>query len=214
MINKTIKLLEEKKIVVIVRGVEKEKLIPLAEAMYEGGIRFVECTYDAKGDIPDETIADNIRMLSEHFGDKMVVGAGTVLTENQVNLTHRAGGKFVISPDTNPAIIQKTKKLGLVSIPGAATPSEITLADRSGADFVKVFPVDLMGGIKYIKALSAPLSHVRLLAVNGVSADNMNEYLEAGACGVGVGSGIVNKKLIAEGDFDGIKKLAEKYCAE
>lgn len=207
---KTIELIEESKVIVIVRGVAKDNLIPLAEAMYQGGIRLVECTYDAKGAIPDEEIASRIQMLAEHFEGKMLIGAGTVLTEKQVRLTAQAGGKFIISPDTDPAVIACTKGCGLVSIPGALTPTEVAGAVKAGADFVKVFPVDLFGP-NYIKTLKAPLSNGRLLAVNGITAENMGAYLEAGACGVGVGSGIVNKALIKQGDFAGITALAKKY---
>ena len=89
----TIKTIEENKIIVIVRGVDREKLIPLAQAMYDGGIRLVEFTYDASGKISDEEIAENIRMVAEQFASKMVIGAGTVLTEKQVELTQKAGGK-------------------------------------------------------------------------------------------------------------------------
>lgn len=208
--GKTVKQIEENKIIVIVRGVEREKLIPLVKAMYDGGIRLVECTYDASGKISDEEVADNIKMLCDYFKDKMIIGAGTVLTENQVKLTTEAGGKFIISPDTNLEIIKFTKKCGLVSIPGALTPSEVAAAVRYGADFVKVFPVDLFGP-KYIKTLKAPLSHAKLLAVNGITGENMGEYLSAGAVGVGVGSGIVNKKMIENDDFAGITKLAKEY---
>lgn len=209
--NTIIDTIETNKIIVIVRGVARENLIPLAQAMYKGGIRLLECTYDAAGKIPDAEISANIRRLSEHFAGKMTIGAGTVLTERQVELTHNAGGAFIISPDTNADVIRKTKALGLVSIPGAMTPSEAAAAHRAGADFIKVFPVDLCGGVKYIKTLKAPLSHLRLLAVNGITAENMTEYLQAGACGVGVGSGIVNKDLIAAGDFEGITRLAQNY---
>ena len=208
--QKNIEQIEKNKIVVIVRGVAKEKLIPLVRAMYDGGIRLVECTYDASGKISDEEIASNIKMLCDYFKDKMIIGAGTVLSEKQVKLTAEAGGKFIISPDTNLEIIDFTKKCGLVSIPGALTPSEVAAAVRYGADFIKVFPVDLFGA-KYIKTLKAPLSHARLLAVNGITAYNMNEYLSAGAVGVGVGSGIVNKKMIENNDFAGITKLAKEY---
>ena len=208
--EKTVKQIEENKIIVIVRGVEREKLIPLVKAMYDGGIRLVECTYDASGKISDQEIASNIKMLCDYFKDKMIIGAGTVLTENQVKLTAEAGGKFIISPDTNLEIIDFTKKCGLVSIPGALTPSEVAAAVRYGADFVKVFPVDLFGP-KYIKTLKAPLSHAKLLAVNGITGENMGEYLSAGAVGVGVGSGIVNKKMIENNDFAGITKLAKEY---
>ncbi len=208
--EKTIKQIEENKIIVIVRGVEREKLIPLVKAMYDGGIRLVECTYDASGKISDEEISSNIKMLCDYFKDKMIIGAGTVLTENQVKLTAEAGGKFIISPDINLGIIAYTKTCGLVSIPGALTPSEVASAIRYGADFVKVFPVDLFGP-KYIKTLKAPLTHAKLLAVNGITAYNMEEYLSAGAVGVGVGSGIVNKKMIENDDFAGITKLAKEY---
>ena len=206
----TIELIEKSKIIVIVRGVAKDKLIPLAEAMYAGGIRVVECTYDATGKLPDEENAANIAMLAKHFGDRMAVGAGTVLTRKQVQLTKKAGGKFIISPDVNEEVIKETKALDLVSIPGAITPTEASAASRAGADFVKMFPIDFYGP-RYLKTVATPLSHVRFLAVNGISEENMTEYLEAGACGVGVGSGIVNKKLIEAGDFAAITLLAKKY---
>lgn len=206
----TIEQIEKNKVIVIVRGVEKEKLIPMCQAIYDGGLCLIECTYDASGKISDEEIAGNIKMLADYFDGKMIVGAGTVLTEKQVELTKKAGGKFIISPDTNPDIIKKTKEEELVSIPGALTPSEITLANRSGADFVKIFPMDMMG-VKYIKDLKAPLSHVKMLAVGGVTADNMKDYLDAGASGIGIGSGVVNKKLISENNFEEIAKLARNY---
>ena len=141
----------------------------------------------------------------------MLIGAGTVLTKKQVELTKSAGGKFIISPDTNEEIIRYTKELSLVSIPGGATPTEIANAHRFGADFVKVFPVNFMGGPDYIKTIKAPLSNVRLLAVNGVGADNIADYLSAGAVGVGIGSGVVNKKLIESGQFEKITELAKQY---
>lgn len=202
----------KEKIITIVRGVSMEKLIPLADAMYNGGIRLVEYTYDTSGKISDEEIALRIKSLADHFGSEMTVGAGTVLTEKQVELTKEAGGKFIISPDTNADIIKRTKELGLVSIPGALTPSEIAAAKRYGADFVKVFPVDSMG-CKYIKDIKAPLSNVRLLAVGGVDDNNMQSYFDAGACGIGIGSGIVNKSLIEIEDWEGITKLALKFTS-
>lgn len=208
----TIREIENNKIIVIVRGVKKDDLIPFAEAIYEGGIRLMECTYDATGKVSDEETAAGIEMLAKHFEGKMLIGAGTVLTEKQVELTARAGGKFIISPDTNPEIIKKTKELGLVSIPGSLTPSEATLANRSGADFVKLFPVGVLG-TKYIKDLCAPLSHIKFLAVGGVDHENMGEFLAAGARGIGVGSAIVNKALIAEKNYAAITEAARKYTS-
>lgn len=208
-----VKKIQKEKIITIVRGVAKEKIIPLAQAMYDGGIRLIECTYDASGQVSDEETASNIEMLVKHFGDEMVVGAGTVLTENQVELTKKAGGKFIISPDTNSDVIKKTKELGLVSIPGALTPTEIAAANRMGADFVKIFPVGSMG-YNYIKDVKAPLSNVKLLAVGGVDENNMKNYFDAGACGIGIGSGIVKKKMIDDNDFEGITALAKLYTCK
>lgn len=197
------------KIVVIVRGVEKENLIPLAQAMYDGGIRLLEITYDATGKVTDEETAENIKMLSEYFEGKMYIGAGTVLTKEQVLLTKESGGKFIISPDANEEVIKYTKELGLVSMPGAFTPTEIQAAHRAGADFVKLFPITNMGP-GYVKAVSAPLSHVKLIAVGGVDASNMAEFFKAGAVGFGLGSNIVNKTYIKEGRYDLITEEAKK----
>ena len=167
MREQVIQAVEKEKIIVIVRGVESEKLIPLAEAMYQGGIRLLEITYSANGKVSDEQTAANIAMLAKHFEGKMFIGAGTVLTEKQVELTYQAGGKFIISPDTCPAVIEKTRALNMVSMPGALTPTEMQIAHRSGADFVKMFPITSLG-TSYIKAVKAPLSHLKLLAVGGV----------------------------------------------
>ena len=208
-----IKRIEEEKIIVIVRGVESEKLIPLAEALYDGGIRLLEVTYSANGKVSDAQTADNIKMLAEHFEGRMYIGAGTVLTKEQVELTHKAGGTFIISPDTCAEVIEKTRELGMVSMPGALTPSEIQSAHKSGADFVKMFPITNMG-IGYVKAVLAPLSHIKLLAVGGIDENNMGDYLKAGVCGFGVGSNVIDKKALANGDFDSITELAKKYVSE
>ena len=205
-----IDLIKRERLIVIVRGVEREKLIPLAEAMYAGGVRFLELTYSANGAVSDEETAARIGALKAHFGDRMHIGAGTVLTEEQVELTHSAGGEFIISPDVNPAVIQRTKALGMVSMPGALTPTEVQSAHRAGADFVKLFPISELGA-GYVKAIRAPLSHVNLLAVGGIDLTNIKDYLAAGACGFGVGSNITDKRLLAANDFAAITHLAEQY---
>lgn len=212
MREQVIQTIEKEKMVVIVRGVERQKLIPLAEAMYEGGIRLLEVTYSANGAVSDEDTAENIKMLSEHFGDRMYIGAGTVIKPEQVDLTKAAGGKFIISPDAYEAVIKRTRELDMVSMPGALTATEIQAAHRAGADFVKMFPITNMG-TEYVKAVKAPLSHIRLLAVGGVDQNNIKDYLKAGVCGFGVGSNIINKKMLAEGDFAGITALAKEYVA-
>ena len=210
MKNKVIEKVLEEKIIAIVRGIESSKLIPMAEAMYDGGIRLLEVTYSANGSVSDEETAENIRRLAKYFEGKMFIGAGTVITPKQVELTANAGGRFIISPDTNEAVIKRTCELGLVSMPGALTPTEIQTAHRFGADFVKLFPITNMG-VDYVKAVKAPLSHIKLLAVGGIDENNMVEYLDAGVCGFGIGSNIVNKRLIDAGDFAAVTELAKKY---
>ena len=210
MRENVIKKVESERLIVILRGIEDEKLIPLAEAMYEGGVRLLEVTYSQDGRISDEQTAENIRLLVEHFGDRMYIGAGTVLTERQVELTYEAGGRFIISPDTSAEVIMKTRELGLVSMPGALTPTEIQAAHKYGADFVKLFPIANMGP-GYVKAVKAPLSHIKLLAVGGVDETNMRDYLKAGVSGFGISSSIVDKEALKNNDYAAITALARRY---
>ena len=210
MRDKIIEKIKAEKIIVIVRGVKKDKLVPLAEAMYQGGIRLLEVAYDANGDVSDEDTAKSIEVLADYFTDRMYIGAGTVITQKQVELTKSAGGGFVISPDTYNSVINKTRELEMVSIPGALTPTEIQTAHRYGADFVKLFPIINLG-VDYVKALKAPLSHIKLLAVGGINNNNIREYLNAGITGCGIGSNIVSKKLIEDNDFAKICELAKTY---
>ena len=199
------------KIIVILRGLSEDELSNTVEAMYKGGIRLAEVTYDSRWNPSDEVTAQHIRRMAETF-PQMHIGAGTVLTERQAELTAEAGGEFIISPDTNPDVIRRTRELGLVSIPGALTPSECTLAHRSGADFIKLFPVGEMKP-SYLRALAAPLSHLKFLAVGGINENNLADYIRAGACGIGVAAGIVNREAITAGDYDAVTRLAENYVA-
>lgn len=204
--------LEKEKIIVIVRGYTGETLLSLAEAMYAGGVRFMEVTYDHGGTFSTADTARDIAMLVRHFEGRMHIGAGTVLSVEEVEATHRAGGEYIISPNVNATVIQRTRELGMLSMPGAFTPSEAQTASEAGADFVKLFPVDALGP-SYVKALKAPLCHIKMLAVGGVNETNLGAYLKAGASGFGIGSNIVNKKMIAEGDFEGITALARTFLA-
>ncbi|MBR5235843.1 MAG: bifunctional 4-hydroxy-2-oxoglutarate aldolase/2-dehydro-3-deoxy-phosphogluconate aldolase [Clostridia bacterium] len=210
MKKNVIESIQKHQIIAILRGIPEDKLISVAEALYEGGIRLLEVTYSANGKVSDEETAGYIKKLAEHFDGRMFIGAGTVLTEKQVRLTQKAGGLFIISPNTDEDVIRKTNKCSLVSIPGALTPSEIVAAHKYGADFVKLFPITNLGP-DYVKAVKAPISHIKLLAVGGIDEKNMETYLAAGVCGFGVGSNITNKKMIAENDWVGITNLAKEY---
>lgn len=200
----------DKKIIAIIRGITGDDLLNTAKAVLSGGIELIEVTFDQSGKITAEQTASDIKMLKTKLGDRMHVGAGTVLTERQVRLAHKAGAEFIISPDTDERVIKLTKKLSMLSMPGALTPSEIRKAHDFGADFVKVFPCASLGS-EYIKAVAAPLSHVRLLAVGGVTPDNMDEFYKAGACGFGISSSIANKRLADEGNFKQIEENARRF---
>ena len=204
-----IKAIEEHKVVVILRGLTKDQLFSTVKAIREGGIKCCEVTYDARGIITDEETASNIKMLVDAFPD-MHIGAGTVLCERQVELTAYAGGEFIISPDVNPEVIKKTVEMGLVSMPGALTPTECTLAHRSGADFIKLFPNSEMKPT-YLKAIATPLSHLKFIAVGGVNENNLGEFFKNGAVGIGVASAITDKKAIESGNYEVITNLAKKY---
>ena len=210
MKTEIINAVEKNKIIAIVRGVDENKLIPLVQSLYDGGIRLVEVTFSANGKVSDQKTAEMINALVERFKGKMYVGAGTVLTDKQVELTYRAGGQFIISPDVSESVIKKTVELGMVSMPGALTPTEIRTAVRFGADFVKLFPIANLGA-GYVKAIRAPLSNVKMLAVGGIHDGNMQEFYKAGVCGFGIGTNITDKKMIENGDFNGIKELAAKH---
>lgn len=205
-----IKDVETYKIVVIMRGFTTEQLIHAVDAMEKGGIRFVEVTFDQTGAVCDADTAANIRALQAHFSGRVHIGAGTVMTEEQVELAYNAGAEFIISPDCYEAVIKKTRELGMVSMPGVFTPSEAAHAHRCGADFVKLFPNSEVQ-VSYLKALAVPLSHIKFLAVGGVTAENLQDYLKAGAKGIGVATAIADKKAIFAGDYEEITRRAKRF---
>ncbi len=208
--NEIIKSVEENKIIAILRGIPKDKILSTAEALYKGGIRLLEVTFSADKKVSDEETAEIIKMLAEGFNGRMFIGAGTVLDKEQVKLTKEAGGCFIISPNVDKEVIAETVKQGLVSIPGALTPTEICDAHKAGADFVKLFPVAGLGST-YIKAVKAPLKHIKMLAVGGVTPDNMQEFFGAGVCGFGIGSNITDMKCIEAGDWEAVTNKAKAF---
>lgn len=206
----TMNMILESKIVAIVRGISSDKIINTVQALKDGGIVCVEVTFDAKSEEKSKDTLKSISMIKEHFGDSIAVGAGTVLTQRNVQQAAEAGAQYMISPNTCEAVIKETKRLGLISIPGAATPTEIINAYDMGADIVKLFPAATLG-LAYVKALMGPISHIPITAVGGINAQNANDFINAGCVGVSVGGNLVNKKLIEAGDFEAIKRLAQEY---
>lgn len=211
MREELIDLVLQSRVIAIVRGLDGG-FEPLAQAMYDGGIWAIEVTFNQKDPSQWGKTTGAIRAIKETMGDKMAVGAGTVTSVELVELAREAGAQFIVSPDTDPAVIRRTRELGMVSMPGALTPSEIKQAHEAGADFVKVFPAGTPGA-GYIKAIRGPLNHIRMLAVGGVNEKNAAEYIQAGCVGVGVGGNLVNKEWIANGDYGKIEALARELCA-
>lgn len=200
------------KITAIVRGVYGKDASGLAEALCRGGIKLMELTFDqsdAKKRLETAELISGLRALTD---GRMHIGAGTVIDTEQLNLARDAGAEFIISPDTNAEVINATREAGLVSIPGAFTPTEIMLAHRSGADFVKLFPSDFATPA-YFKSVRAPLSNVRLLAVGGIDLGNMKAFSDAGAVGFGIGAALSDKKNIADGRFDLLEETARIYSS-
>lgn len=201
---------EREKLITIIRKPDPESFGKAMQALYDGGVRLAEITFDRAGVFPKEMTAALIKQLCEQFGGKMLVGAGTVTTKEDVLMACEAGASYIISPNFDPEIVSLTRKLGLVSMPAAFTPTEIASAAQCGADYIKLFPAnELSDG--YAKAILAPLSDVKMLAVGGIDADNARKYIGLGFSGVGVGTSLYNKKLIDAEDWNGLTELAKTY---
>jgi 2-dehydro-3-deoxyphosphogalactonate aldolase len=171
-------------IIAILRGVTPNEVVDIGAALIECGITIIEVPLNS----PDPF--DSIDALVQRFADEALIGAGTVLTTDQVSDLAAIGGKLVVSPDTNPEVIAAAKQAGLTSYPGAMTPTECFAAIRAGADGLKLFPGELIGpqGLKAMKAVLPP--HIPLFAVGGVNAGNFVQWHSAGATGYGIGSSL------------------------
>ncbi|MCH1949010.1 bifunctional 4-hydroxy-2-oxoglutarate aldolase/2-dehydro-3-deoxy-phosphogluconate aldolase [Enterocloster sp. OA13] len=202
----------EKKIIAIIRGLKLEETLKTADAAAAGGLSLVEVPFDQRQPLAYTT--DKIKAVADRYPDgRVLVGAGTVLTIQQVQAAKAAGAGYIITPTSREDVIKETKALGMVAMPGAMTPSEIEQCYRWGADIVKVFPSDNLGA-GYIKALQGPLSYIPMAAVGGVDLDNILDFFDAGVCAVGIGGNIVNRKMIETGDYKGIENLAAEYTAK
>lgn len=196
-----LKQVESTRIIAIIRGVEERHILQVADALYTGGITVMEVTLNTPG------APDMIRQLQHERGDRMFIGAGTVLDLDDAKTALAAGAGFIVTPNTDEAVIRYCADTGVPIYPGAMTPSEIVRAWKAGATAVKVFPSASLG-IGYIKELQGPLSHIPMLAVGGVNADNIREFIRIGCHGVGIGGSVVNLKEIAAGNFAWITEKA------
>ena len=198
------------RLMVLARGVSKDVLVRGVAAVADAGVTVFESTFDhRRGDCIAEN-AEKIAALVAALGDRMSIGAGTVLSVEEVRAAHEAGATFVVSPDTDPEVIAETKRLGMVSIPGAMTPSEIKRAYALGADIVKLFPADDLG-YHYIQNLKGPMPHIPLMATGGVNPETIPEFLSRGIMAVGTGITIFRPDLVAAEDYEGIRALAKAH---
>ena len=209
MKEEIVKAVRDGRIIAIIRGFAPDVCLNLAEAYFKGGIRLVEVTFNQKAPETWKDTAAAIGAIKTRFAGDVHVGAGTVLTEEQLSMCRDAGGEYMITPNVKPALIRSCVEQGLVAMPGALTPSEAVDAWDAGASFVKIFPAGSLGP-GYVKAIRAPLSHIPFLAVGGVSPDNVAEFMRVGCVGAGVGGNLTNKEWIAAGAWDKIADTARQ----
>jgi 2-dehydro-3-deoxyphosphogluconate aldolase/(4S)-4-hydroxy-2-oxoglutarate aldolase len=196
--------IRESGVCAIVRGTKIENACKIADALLAGGVNVIEVTFNTPG------AAEMIKELSEKYKDKMVVGAGTVLDPETARVAIMAGATFVLSPSLNIDVLRMCQRYSVLPVPGITTPTEAITAWENGASVVKIFPAGALGA-SYIKQMRGPFSQIDMMAVGGVSLDNIKDFIKAGACSVGIGSDLVDKKLVEAGKFDELTKRASNF---
>lgn len=194
-------------VVPVVRAAGVEEARRAVEAILQGGIPVVEITMTVAGAV------DVIREVVRQSGNKVLVGAGTVVTREQAEACLDAGAQFLVSPGLSLAMMRAAQARGTLAIPGALTPTELMTATAEGASLVKIFPCGSVGGPKYLKALRGPFPKAKLIPTGGVSVANAAEYIAAGAVAVGVGSDLVDTSALREGKPEKIVNAARELVA-
>jgi 2-dehydro-3-deoxyphosphogluconate aldolase/(4S)-4-hydroxy-2-oxoglutarate aldolase len=193
-------------VVAIIRSTDSSRLVDVAEALLAGGVSVMEVTF---------TVPRAHQVLEEvasRLGDRILLGAGTVLDAATARIAILAGAEFIVSPVVSHEVIACCRRYSKLSLPGAFTPTEILAAWEAGADVVKVFPSEITGPA-YLKAVRAPLPQVRLMPTGGVNLETAADFLRAGACALGIGGSLVESKAVAAGDMGRIESLARQYMA-
>lgn len=208
--DNTLEIIKKNKIIAIIRKIESKYILNTVKALYNGGIRCFEITFDHDNEDGITNTINNIEILKQEFQEKILLGAGTVLNTKEVELAKKAGVKFLLTPNTDIEVIRCAKENGLIIIPGAFSPSEVVKAWENGGDIIKVFPADSLGK-NYLKALKGPLSHIKFSAVGGINLENMLDFLKNGASCVGIGGNLVDKSLIEKEEYNKIEEIAKKY---
>jgi len=198
--EETLGILLREKVVAVVRTPDAHGVVEAVGFLSEGGIKCFEITMTIEGALP---------LLEKLVGERpdLLIGAGTVLTEQETVDSIKAGAKFVVSPILVPEVVKRAKESDKIVVPGAFTPTEVVRAWRSGADLVKIFPAARLGP-RYLKDLKAPLPDIKLMPTGGITADNVRDYLAAGAAVVCAGSWLVDNDAIASGDRETLIRKA------
>jgi 2-dehydro-3-deoxyphosphogluconate aldolase / (4S)-4-hydroxy-2-oxoglutarate aldolase len=191
-------------VVAIMRHTEAALAVEAAEALLRGGVDIVEVTLNTAG------ATAMIAQLRKHFGDRMLVGAGTVLSPSAVDQAVGAGAQFIVAPNTDVKVIALSNRHEVPVFPGAFSPTEVVTAWEAGADAVKVFPVSSVGP-RYIKDLRGPLPDIPLVPTGGVTVDNAGAYILAGAMAVGAGSDLVDKGIVDRREFNELERRARAF---
>jgi 2-dehydro-3-deoxyphosphogluconate aldolase/(4S)-4-hydroxy-2-oxoglutarate aldolase len=200
-----LKRIAECGIVPVVRATSAEEGRKIADAVVAGGVDIVEITMTVPGAIG--VVAD----LAKHYGDSVLLGAGTVLDSETARAAILAGVEFVVGPNTNFEMMALVKRYGKLVMPGAMTPTEVVAAWEAGADVVKIFPAGEIGGAKYIKSLKGPLPQIEMMPTGGVNLTTAADFIKAGCIALGAGSALVDKKAVAAGKFEVVTENAEKF---
>ena len=191
-------------LVAVVRAPEGKNLVEVVAALAEGGVSVAEVTFT----VPNAL--EVLKAVKDRLGDRVLLGAGTVLDTETARAALLAGAEFIVSPTLNLDVIRLCKRYDKLVFPGAFTPTEILSAWEAGADIVKVFPADVLGSA-FFKAMRGPLPQIRLMPTGGVDLNTAGEYLRAGACCLGVGSQMVDPKAVAREDYEYLRGLAWQY---
>jgi 2-dehydro-3-deoxyphosphogluconate aldolase / (4S)-4-hydroxy-2-oxoglutarate aldolase len=200
-----LEVLKNGKLVAVIRGASSEQIIPIAQALKDGGVNALEITVETP------KVCYLIEKVKEEFGEEIIAGAGTVLDAETARAAIMSGAEFIFSPTVNEETIKMTKRYGVISIPGAFTPTEILTAYEHGADIIKVFPADTLGP-DYFKHMKGPLPQIPLMPTGGVGLENLLHYLQAGAVAIGLGGALINpSKLISNQNYQELTGRAKQF---
>jgi 2-dehydro-3-deoxyphosphogluconate aldolase/(4S)-4-hydroxy-2-oxoglutarate aldolase len=200
----TARELEEIGLIAIVRTDVPAPLTEAARALVAGGVRAVEITLNTPGAL------EAITHLRHQQTATLRIGVGTVLDADDARRAIESGAEFVVTPTLQPDTIAVCRERGIPSVCGCMTPTEALAAHRAGADFIKVFPADTLG-VAYVRAILAPLPFLKLIPTGGVGRDNIADFIRAGCAGVALGSNLVGKDILRDGDWDRLTRLAQEY---